>query len=69
MKAFLLLLVSITLSFTASAQANDVEMADQFRADGKIYVVIAVVCVVLMGLFAYLFRLERKVTELEKRSK
>jgi CcmD family protein len=69
MKGFLLLLVSITLSFTASAQASDIEMADQFRADGKIYVVIAVVSVVLIGLFAYLFRLERKVTELEKRSK
>lgn len=65
MKAFVLLL----LSFTASAQAIDIEMADQFRADGKIYVVIAVVSVVLIGLFAYLFRLERKVTELEKRSK
>lgn len=66
MKAFLLLLL---VSFTASAQASDIEMADQFRADGKIYVVIAVVSVVLMGLFAYLFRLERKVTDLEKRSK
>ncbi|MCE4217323.1 CcmD family protein [Aquirufa antheringensis] len=66
MKAFLLLLL---ISFTASAQASDIEMADQFRADGKIYVVIAVVSVVLMGLFAYLFRLERKVTDLEKRSK
>ncbi|MFM1821649.1 MAG: hypothetical protein RLZZ402_2008 [Bacteroidota bacterium] len=69
MKAFFLLLVSFTLSFTASAQVSDIEMADQFRADGKIYVVIAVVSVVLIGLFAYLFRLERKVTELEKRSK
>ena len=69
MKAFFLLLVSFTLSFTASAQVSDIEMADQFRADGKIYVVIAVVSVVLIGLFAYLFRLERKVTELEKRNK
>lgn len=69
MKAFFLLLVSFTLSFTANAQASDIEMADQFRADGKIYVVIAVVSVVLIGLFAYLFRLERKVSELEKRNK
>lgn len=69
MKVFLLLLVSTTLSFTASAKASDIEMADQFRADGKIYVVIAVVSVILIGLFAYLFRLERKVAELEKRSK
>lgn len=66
MKTFLLLLL---LSFTATAQASDIEMADQFRADGKIYVVIAVVSIVLIGLFAYLFRLERKVTELEKRNK
>jgi hypothetical protein len=65
MKAFLLLL----LSFAASAQASDIEMADQFRADGKIYVVIAVVSVVLIGLFAYLFRLESKVSALEKRNK
>ena len=69
MKAFYLLLVSITLSFTASAQASDIEMADQFRADGKIYVVIAVVSVIMIGLFAYLFRLEKKITDLEKRSK
>lgn len=69
MKTFFLFLVGFTLSFTASPQANDIEMADQFRADGKIYVVIAVVSVVLIGLFAYLFRLERKVSELEKRNK
>ncbi len=68
MKAFLLLLFSFT-AFTVNAQASEIEMADQFRADGKIYVVIAVVSVVLIGLFAYLFRLERKVTELEKRNK
>jgi len=68
MKAFLLLLLSFT-AFTASAQASDIEMADQFRADGKIYVVIAVVSVVLIGLFAYLFRLERKISDLEKRNK
>jgi CcmD family protein len=68
MKALFVLLFSL-VSFFASAQANYIEMADQFRADGKIYVVIAVVSVVLIGLFAYLFRLERKVSELEKRNK
>jgi CcmD family protein len=68
MKALLILFFSL-FSFVVSAQASDIEMADQFRADGKIYVVIAVVSVVLIGLFAYLFRLESKVTELEKRNK
>ena len=68
MKAVLILFFSL-ISFVASAQASDIEMADQFRADGKIYVVIVVVSVVLIGLFAYLFRLERKITDLEKRNK
>ncbi len=68
MKALITLFFSL-FSFVASAQASDIEMADQFRADGKIYVVIAVVSVVLIGLFAYLFRLESKVSALEKRSK
>ena len=68
MKAVLILFFSL-ISFVASAQAGDIEMADQFRADGKIYVVIAVVSVVLIGLFAYLFRLESKVSALEKRNK
>ena len=62
MKAFLLLL----LSFAASAQASDIEMADQFRADGKIYVVISVVLLILAGLFIYLFNLGKKITRLEK---
>jgi uncharacterized protein (DUF983 family) len=68
MKALLILFLSL-FSFVASAQASDIEMADQFRADGKIYVVIAVVSVVLIGLFAYLFHLENKVSALEKRNK
>lgn len=44
----------------------DVEMADRFRADGKIYVVVAVIAVVLLGLLAYLFSLDRKVSKLER---
>lgn len=42
-------------------------MADAFRADGKIYVVIAVILVILFGLFGFLFRLDAKVKNLEKR--
>lgn len=68
MKALYIGLFSL-LSFVANAQVSGIEMADQFRADGKIYVVIAVVSVVLIGLFAYLFRLESKISALEKRNK
>jgi CcmD family protein len=68
MKANLFSLIFVLASFVANAQA-DVEMADQFRADGKIYVVIAVISIILIGLFVYLFRLDRKITDLENRLK
>jgi hypothetical protein len=45
------------------------EMADTFRADGKIYVVVAVVVTILLGLILYVVRLDRKITKLEKEAK
>ena len=68
MKANLFSLLFVLASFAANAQ-SEVEMADQFRADGKIYVVIAVIGLILAGLFVYLFCLDRKITDLEKRIK
>ena len=44
-------------------------MADDLRASGKIYVVVAVVAVIVAGLLAYLIRLDRKVSRLEKEMK
>jgi CcmD family protein len=49
-----------------SAMAQQVEMADDFRGEGKIYVVVAVILVILIGIFFYLFRLERKIDKIEK---
>lgn len=46
--------------------ALPVEMADKMRAEGKIYVVVAVILVVLSGLIFYLFTLDRKLSKLEK---
>jgi len=45
---------------------STVEMADAFRADGKIYVVLAVILVLLAGLFLYLYLLDRKISRMEK---
>ncbi len=56
------------ICFAGQAQAS-VEMADQFRADGKIYVVIAIAAIILTGIFIYLFRLDRKISDIEKRIK
>ena len=46
-----------------------VEMADTFRENGKIYIVVAVVLIVLLGIFAYLFMLEKKLAKVEKELK
>tara|TARA_R110002049_G_scaffold251627_2_gene426014 strand:+ start:8992 stop:9192 length:201 start_codon:yes stop_codon:yes gene_type:complete len=45
---------------------ESVEMADRMRADGKIYVVVAVVSTILIGLFIYLLTIDRKLNKLEK---
>ena len=70
---FLLLLVACCISVVMYAQdstsTKKVEMADQLRASGKIYVVIAVLVTILLGLIAYVIRLDRKIVRLEKESK
>ncbi len=68
MKKYIFSLFITLICFSGQAQAS-VEMADQFRADVKIYVVIAIVAIILTGIFIYLFRLDRKITDLEKRIK
>jgi CcmD family protein len=45
---------------------NDVEMADSFRADGKIYVVVAILSIVFTGIVLFLIRLDRKISRIEK---
>lgn len=50
------------------AQAQDgaaPEMADQFRADGKIYVVISVIGIVFLAIVLFLVYIERKLKKLE----
>lgn len=68
MKNFTKNLVWLLLSlFCLPATAQHAEMADGMRAEGKIYVVVAIIVTILVGLFAYLFSLDRKITRLEKR--
>lgn len=62
------LLIAFTLLIFnyAQAQANDVEMADTMRSNGKIYIVVAVCLTILIGLFLYIWRVDRKISRLEK---
>jgi CcmD family protein len=56
----LLLLATIT---TANAQT---ESPDFMRSTGKIYVVIAVLCIIFIGIVLFLIHLDRKLSRLEK---
>ena len=63
----LILAVSALFVFlTSQAQDKTVEMADTMRSEGKIYVVVALILIVLTGLIAYLFTIDRSVKKLEK---
>lgn len=56
-----------TVFIQAQSIANPpVEMADGMRSDGKIYVVVGVLVIILFGLLAYLISIDRKVSRVEK---
>lgn len=65
-KASLLSLITLLLSLAATAQESQPEMADTMRSNGKIYVVVLVLATIFAGIIAYLVRLDRKITKIEK---
>ncbi len=56
------------VAYSQEAQ-QQVEMADAMRQSGKIYVVVAVLCIVFLGIVAYLISIDRKVSRLESKMK
>ena len=44
-------------------------MADEMRSNGKIYVVVAVLVTIFIGIIIYLIHLDGKLTRLEKETK
>lgn len=66
---FFILFVTLFLSIIGKAQAISTEpkMADTFRSEGKIYVVIAVLSIIFVCLIAYLIYLDVKLRKLEKK--
>lgn len=65
-KKIILLLAIMMTSVSIFAQEQKVEMADKMRDNGRIYVVVAVVLTILIGLILYVVRLDKKMTKLEK---
>ena len=65
-----LFLICFFILISTISQAQDkVEMADVLRSNGKIYTVVAVCLTILIGLFAYVFLIDRKISKLEKEQK
>ena len=72
----ILLLIFLLGSLSLSAQkveigeedyANDkIEMADSMRADGKIYVLVAIIFTIFAGFVFYTIATERKIKKIEK---
>jgi CcmD family protein len=60
----LFLLLSFTTVFAQTDQS--VEMADVMHTSGKIYVVIATIAIVFVGLAIYLFSIDTRLKKIEK---
>ncbi|MDX5339908.1 MAG: CcmD family protein [Cyclobacteriaceae bacterium] len=55
------------IEVTEADYANDrVEMADQFRAEGKIYVLVGIIVIIFGGILVYVVNTDRKISKLEK---
>ena len=69
-KIFSLLLLS-AFSITVWGQNGNqpVQMADTMRSNGRIFVVVAVMLTILIGLILYIVRLDRKISKMEKEMK
>lgn len=65
MNKILLLILSLFISINLFAQ-NEIEMADTLRSNGKIFTVVAVCLTILLGLFLYVFMIDRKINKFEK---
>ncbi|HAI57175.1 MAG: CcmD family protein [Saprospirales bacterium] len=63
-KQFLLSIFLVILSINLLlAESGSI---DFLRSTGKIYSVVAVIAVIFLGIVWYLFRLDKKITKLEK---
>ncbi len=67
MKRFLNLL--LLLAMPIFTFASDVEMADLLHENGKIYVVVAVIAIIFVGIVVYLVTIDRRLTKIEKEEK
>jgi len=66
MKKIFFSLILMMATMQLFAQDNGVEMADSLRSNGKIYVVVICIVIILVGLLAYLFSIDKRLKKIEK---
>lgn len=66
MKKLISLLTVLFFSLATIAQNEEVQVPKGLNTNDKIWVVMAVCVTILVGLFVYLVRLDKKVSRLEK---
>jgi len=59
--------ITVLMVIPLFLNAQPIEMADTMRSEGKIYVVVAILLVIFLGLISYLVLLDRKITRIEKK--
>lgn len=62
-----LLAQDTTAKITAKTFSADTTVVNAISQYNKIYVVVTVISIILLGLFFYLFRLDKKISQLEKK--
>lgn len=65
MKKTALIILFLSAILQASAQSSE----SLFRSSGKIYVVVGIIAIIFLMIALYLFRLDRKISALEKKKK
>ena len=63
------MMLSVFVYAQDSLQSEKPQMADALRTNGKIYVVVTVLVIILIGLFLYLVNTDKKISRMEKNIK
>lgn len=64
--AVILFQLESALAGILQQESQNVEMADLFRSEGKIYVVVLVVVILITGLIVYTILMDRKVLKVQR---
>jgi K+-transporting ATPase A subunit len=63
------MMLSVFVSAQDSLKNEKPQMADAMRSSGKIYVVVTVLVIILIGLFLYLVNTDKRISRMEKNIK